>query len=79
MVISQNFQGVMGNDKLIHIYFRGATRTYPTFPRVKDKHLIHRGGVHIKWNGFVEHAKAARPHGLMGTIAQFVHFLVEET
>ena len=43
MVISQNFQGVMGNHGLIHSYFRGATRKYPTFPSGNVEKIVSKG------------------------------------
>ena len=43
MVISQNFQRVMGNDELIHSYFRGATRKYPTFPSGNVEKIVSEG------------------------------------
>ena len=43
MVISQNFHRVMGNNELIHSYFRGATRKYPTFPSGNVEKIVSEG------------------------------------
>ena len=39
------------HNKLIHRYFRGVVGEIYFLRAVQTKHLIHRGGVDIKWNG----------------------------